>query len=123
MTPIDSVPARYMDAVNAQSLAGLAAIFREDVVLHHPMGLFEGRELVLGFYENAVFRARTNLSGDGPVLTGGRTVAQQMLGRFPEDNGFGMPIPDQRAMDLFECDVDGCVATITIYYLSFPSRE
>ena len=122
MPTIDTVPAGYMEAVNARSLDGLRTLFRDDVVLHHPMGLFEGRELVVGFYENAVFRAKTQLSGDGPVLTGGSTVAQQMLGRFPEDNGFGMAIPDQRAMDLFDCDADGRVATITIYYLSFPSR-
>lgn len=116
------VPGRYMEAINAQSLDALRELFAANVVLHHPMGVFEGRDLVLGFYENAVFRAKTNLAGDGPVLRGGSTVAQQMLGTFPEDNGFGMPIPDQRAMDLFDCDTEGRVVAITIYYLSFPSR-
>ncbi|MFN7951501.1 MAG: nuclear transport factor 2 family protein [bacterium] len=122
--PVDrtAVPGRYMAAINAQSLDALRELCAEHVVLHHPMGVFEGRDLVLGFYENAVFRAKTHLAADGPVLVGGSTVAQQMLGTFPADNGFGMPIPDQRAMDLFDCDSAGQVVAITIYYLSVPSR-
>ncbi|RNL79635.1 nuclear transport factor 2 family protein [Nocardioides marmorisolisilvae] len=59
----DSVAHRYVAAINAQAADDLMALFADDAVLLHPVGQFEGKDAIGGFYRDIVFlgQARTEI--------------------------------------------------------------
>ena len=120
MTTTD-IPRHYIDAVNMQDIAAMESILANDVLMNHPMGTFKGKAEVLEFYALTVFKAKTVLSARGPALVASDRVCVEILGVFPPDNGFGVAIPDQYAIDLFQFNQAGKVVAIDIYYRSFPN--
>jgi hypothetical protein len=119
MTEPQSVSHRYIDAINRKDLDALDGLLADSVVLNHPMGTFEGRDAVIEFYRDTVFFAGTKLVARGPVLRSPEAEAIEVVGKFPEDNGFGVDIPDQYAIDAFRVEPGGRVVGIDIYYRSF----
>ena len=108
---------RYIQAINDQDFSLLEELMHPDVVLHHPIGTYEGVEEVLGFYRDVVFPMATRLELRGEVL---KRPGMEMF------RGVGVPSTDdndelepQHLVDVFELDDEGRVTTIEVYLRSF----
>lgn len=108
---------RYIQAINDRDFSALEALLRPDVVLHHPIGTYEGLEEVLEFYCDIVFPMATKLELRGEVL---RSAGLEMF------RGVGIPstndddeLEPQHIVDVFELDTEGRVTAIEVYLRSF----
>ena len=108
---------RYVRAINDQDFSSLEALFHPDVVLHHPIGTYEGLEEVLGFYRDIVFPMATKLELRGEVLCAGRV--EMFRGVGTPSTGDDDELEPQHIVDVFELDGDGRVTSIEVYLRSF----
>lgn len=101
---------RYCDAINARDLDALLALFTDDGVLVHPLGVFEGRKKLSEFYGGIVMKANTRLTVGLTAVEGNVAIA--------EVTGVSPAAPDkpQHACDVFTVDGDGRVSRLAIYY-------
>lgn len=70
MSPARTAGEHYVSRVNATDLDGLVALFADDAVVRHPVGVFEGREAVRGFYRDNVLAYAPALVASGWVDDG-----------------------------------------------------
>ena len=108
---------QYIRAINDRDFSALEELMHPDVVLHHPIGTYEGLNEVLGFYRDIVFPMATKLELRGEVLCG---ESMEMF------RGVGMPssaddeeIEPKHIVDVFERDGQGRVTTSEVYLRSF----
>ena len=108
---------RYIQAINDQDFSALEELMHPDVVLHHPIGVFEGRDAVFEFYRDTVFPMATKLERRGEVLS---SPGVEMF------RGVGVPSTDdddefepQHIVDVFELDAEGRVTAIEVYLRNF----
>jgi len=69
---------RYVEHVNAADLDALVALFTDDAVVMHPLGVFEGRDAVRSFYGDNILPHRPTLVARGWVSEGS-TCAFELL--------------------------------------------
>ena len=102
----------YVQAVNDKDIDTLLGYFREDGVLYHPFGTFEGHEKISEFYTGLVFHADTEVTLTS--ATGDeRMSALELVGVSPQ-----APDDPQYACDVFQLDEQGKLETLRIYYLN-----
>ena len=106
-----SIGRRYVEAVNDADVDALMALFAEDAVLQHPMGVFTDPEGMAGFYTDVVFAGR--------AVTEIVTTARDGNREWVEIEATSPLSEDGRrvyAADLFELDDAGLISRLAIYY-------
>jgi hypothetical protein len=109
---------RYVEAINVQDFTLLEALMHPDVVMHHPIGTFEGRGAVFDFYRDVVFPVGTKIELRGEVLHSPGLEIFRAVG-IPNAESGGDEVEPQYVVDVFELDADGRVTTIEVYLRSF----
>ncbi len=106
-----SIAQRYVDAVNAQDGHGLLALFADDALLLHPVGRFEGKEAIAGFYRDVVFSGQARTTIANQWLLDGVEVAL-LEATSPLDPNGGIV----HAADVFTLDETGTLIRLEIFY-------
>ena len=107
-TTAERVARRYLAAVNAGDLQGLATLLAESAALEHPAGLFTGRESILAFYRESVLGLGTTLTAVSTTIQGLRCVLE-VEGRSPLG---GEAV---HACDIFDVDHEGRIISMRVY--------
>ena len=105
------VSQQYVEAVNAADLDAVMALFADDAVLQHPMGVFTDPAGMAGFYRDVVFA--------GKAVTEIVTSARDGGYEWPEIEATSrLADTDEKvhAADLFEIDDAGDIVRLAIYY-------
>ena len=102
----------YVQAVNDKDIDTLLGYFREDGVLYHPFGTFEGPDKIAEFYTGLVFHADTEVTLNS-ACGDDNMSALELVGISPQ-----APDDPQYACDIFKLDDTGKLETLRIYYLN-----
>jgi hypothetical protein len=98
----------YLAAVNDHDRGALVGLFAPDAVAVNPFGTFQGREAILGFYDEFVFANDVTVEATN-VVDAGTTCVVELDGRTPAIDEV------QHMVDLFTVGADGRVTRLAIY--------
>jgi len=112
-SPADRAAHAYVEAINANDLEALIALFAPDAEMIHPFGVYVGHDDLREFYGDMVLPAETRITVLRQVAEGPVAVIE-IEARSPH-----APEQPQHAVDLFEVDGQGRIAALRVYYRNF----
>ncbi len=107
----DSIARRYVHAINAQDGDALLSLFSDDALLLHPVGRFEGKDAIAGFYRDVVFsgQAQTRIANQW-ALDGVEVALLEATSPLDPNGGV------VHAADVFRLDETGTLTRLEIFY-------
>jgi ketosteroid isomerase-like protein len=102
---------RYVEAVCAEDMEALLALFQAGAVVRNQLGTFEGLDAIRGFYADVAFAGKAR-----PVIVRCHEEGDVAMVELEATSPLGDPEHKAYAVDVFHVDEAGLVTRLDIYF-------